>query len=462
MTPQARIQAIIELCEETFDQTKIPADKIIHQYLRTRRYIGSADRRAIVTLFYKTMRHAPKYLRHATYQDGISINIRLLVFLFLLDQKEYSLEDLNKICDGSPYAPSKMNSSEQSVLEKCKANELTYEEWERAHVTYDLFEQLKKSLSESDTEIFTKNCLEEAPVDLRVNTIKTSRDDVLRLFSVEGIEAIPTPYSPYGIRLTKRQNLENHCLFRDGHIVVQDEGSQLIGILTDAVSGMSVLDYCAGAGGKTLLLAATMNNRGQLIATDLHDWRLQKAKERFRICGVHNARLHPLSDTKIFKRKHNSFNRVLIDVPCSGSGTWRRNPDLKIRTTTKDLEEIVQTQREILNEASKFVKKNGYLIYATCSVFAIENSDQIKWFLNEHPEYILLERYTNSRELIELHELLKTKSLTDIGISLSPYTTNTDGFYVCVLHKSDAKKLIEFNHPVNEYSSHSDITNELL
>ncbi len=210
-----------------------------------------------------------------------------------------------------------------------------------------------------ETEAAVSALNQPAPLDLRVNTLKTTRNQVLKQLAAEGFEAVPTPWSPVGIRLKERRPLSGHDLWKKGEIEVQDEGSQLLALLVDAQPSMAVIDYCAGAGGKTLAMAATMENRGRIVATDTAGWRLDRSRERLRRAGVNNVEFRSLEDeatVKWLKRQAARFDRVFADVPCSGSGTWRRNPDLKRRFSEKDLEELVVKQQFILGRAASLVK----------------------------------------------------------------------------------------------------------
>jgi 16S rRNA (cytosine967-C5)-methyltransferase len=294
---------------------------------------------------------------------------------------------------------------------------------------------LKESMSEDDLKQFAAISCEEAQIDIRVNTLKALRDDVQRGLIAQGVEIEPTPFSPVGLRLKQRQSLEGHDFFQSGQIAVQDEGSQLLALLCAAEPSMSVLDYCAGAGGKTLALAAQMKNKGQLVAADLHDWRLAKAKVRLKAAGVHNVRFQNVTDTKFFKRHRGTFDRVLVDAPCSGTGTWRRNPDLKLRMSIDYMNRLQETQREILSKAAPLVGFGGYLIYATCSILTCENQKQIEWFLEQHADFSVVETL-RSKTMDPLFQELKEKSLSTLGITLAPHVTGTDGFYICIMERN--------------------------
>ena len=230
-----------------------------------------------------------------------------------------------------------------------------------------------------------------APFDLRVNTLKADRDTARRALAAEHIHAEPTPWSPLGLRLKHRAPLAATAAFKDGLVEVQDEGSQLAALLADARPGMRVVDFCAGAGGKTLALAAQMQNRGKLVACDVAAWRLERAGTRLRRAGISNVERRPLSSERDPWVKHHakSFDRVFVDAPCLGIGSWRRNPDGKWRATPQDLAELVPRQRDILASAARLVKPGGRLVYATCSLLREENEAQAEAFLAAHPDFAL-------------------------------------------------------------------------
>lgn len=379
MQAPAQIQAAIDACQLIFDQRNIPADKLLNTYFRERRYIGSKDKRAIAAHVYTALRLVPRYIRVT------DDNARLLMLMVLRDEQNLSAADLRDIFSGDAYSPQKLTKFEMCRLEA----EDEFTDAEKYAVPAELHSLFLDSMSEESYEALAAAYLTERTFDLRVNTLKSTREGVLALLTADGFEVSPTPLSPIGIRFNKRQSLEGHPLFKEGIIEVQDEGSQLVALSCEAASKMTVLDYCAGAGGKTLALAAAMQNKGQLFACDIHEWRLRRARERIKRADIHNVRCQLADDSKFLKRHSKFFDRVLVDAPCSGTGTWRRNPDMKFKTTATDIAELQTLQRAILTKAAPMVKPGGWLIYATCSVLKAENHDQIAWFLENHPEFTL-------------------------------------------------------------------------
>ena len=230
--------------------------------------------------------------------------------------------------------------------------------------------------------------LEPAPLDLRVNLLKATREEARAALAAEGLEATPTPHSPWGLRIEGRRQVTAGAAFRAGLVEIQDEGSQLVAAQVDARPGMRVADLCAGAGGKTLALAMMMQNRGQLVACDVSATRLDGAVRRLRRAGVHNVERHLLEPgDKWIKRRAKTFDRVLVDAPCTGTGTWRRNPDARLRLTEADLAELLPKQAAILDQAASLVRTGGRLVYATCSLLPEENEAQVTAFLARHPGF---------------------------------------------------------------------------
>ena len=255
-----------------------------------------------------------------------------------------------------------------------------------------------------------------ATVDLRVNQLKASVDDVVRILTEDGYDAKPTDISPLGVRVHGARISKSHKIITDGIADIQDEGSQIIALECNPQSNEVVVDMCAGAGGKTLALASLMNNKGRIYATDVKEKRIERAKLRLRHANVSNTHCNLLTG-KWLKRHKDVADLVLVDAPCSGSGTWRRNPDMIARLTEQTIIEVVEKQKEILDSAKDLVKIGGRLVYATCSVFMEENEDQVEWFLKNNTNF----------------EILRPTFVNPGGdfIKMSPYKTQTDGFF-CV------------------------------
>ena len=407
-----------------------PADGTASEFFRTRRFIGSKDRRAVAERAWGVMRRWARLAWHvrqaaaATWLppgeelpwESIAPRPRLLADLIVTDGLHVS--DVEQVFSGADYGPYPLNSQERALLKALRdkpLNDPTMPDWVRGEVPEWIlprFATLWPAPEALPAALVAMNT--EAPVDLRVNTLKTDRDAAQAALRAEGVETVTTTLSPWGLRLSERVNLPATKTFRDGLVEVQDEGSQLVAQHTGAVPGMAVCDFCAGAGGKTLALAAMMENKGRLVACDVSEGRLNRSAQRLKRAEVHNVTLRPLSGErdKWVKRSKGSFDVVLIDAPCSGTGTWRRNPDARWRLTEQTLRDLCQQQAEILDSAARLVKPGGRLVYATCSLLPEENEAQIDRFLATTGE-----AWQRSGE----------------ALRLDPLTHGTDGFFMAAL-----------------------------
>jgi 16S rRNA (cytosine967-C5)-methyltransferase len=269
-----------------------------------------------------------------------------------------------------------------------------------------------------------------APLDVRVNTLLSTREEALKMLRADGFEAAPTPYSPVGLRFRNKVVLTRHPLFLEGQIEVQDEGSQILAYLVDPRPGEMVVDFCAGAGGKTLALGALMRSRGTLYALDVARKRLENLTPRLRRSRLSNVHPRAIADENdvYVKRLAGKIDRVLVDAPCSGLGTARRNPDLKWRQTPETVRELSEKQARILRGAARLVKPGGRLVYATCSILHEENEEIVEQFLRERPEFALK----------PCRDALAQAGLgLDTGpyLNLTPATHGTDGFFAAALER---------------------------
>jgi 16S rRNA (cytosine967-C5)-methyltransferase len=427
MKISSRFQAVIELLTAVFEST-IPADHLMTNYFRGRRYIGAGDRREISQKVYDILRHRYSLRWLSCVENNIPTEeARSLVLAYLMSQ-QLSVESC---FTGETYAPPSLTLREKSliglILQRLKE---PMPEFVRYNVPEWLFYKIQQIFPETyGDELEALN--QEAPLDLRVNLLKTTREEVIKRLKAEKIECHPCFYSPWGIRLGNRRPLSNHPLWSEGFIEVQDEGSQLVALLTNVQPGMTVLDYCAGAGGKTLAMASLMQNKGRIVAMDVSEARLGRSRERLRRAGVHNVeyRLLDQQGYQWLKRQKGRFDCVLVDAPCSGTGTWRRNPDLKWRFNQNDLSELLLKQSEILEKASVAVSKNGLLIYATCSLLPDENENQVLSFMQQNEGYKI-------KSWKDQSPLLKEKlNCPGDFLKLSPYKNEMDGFFEAILEK---------------------------
>ncbi|MDR1031714.1 MAG: RsmB/NOP family class I SAM-dependent RNA methyltransferase [Holosporales bacterium] len=423
------IQAVIDLIHEV-ELSTLPADNIIANFFRKRRYIGSSDRKFISETVYAIIRNklSLQWLLGNDNAVQASVDVRfarLLVIAWLISNN-YNEQSIKAIFCSGQYSPECLSDFEISVIPRIKDN-LTRAKPE--NVKHNVPEWLVPELEESFGDSWQDHVdalNKPAKVDLRTNTLKATREQVLFSLAQEGIKADATKYSPWGIRISGNIRLSPHSsVLSEGLAEVQDEGSQLLSLMTQAKPAQTVVDFCAGAGGKALALAAMMENKGSLYALDVSQNKLNEAKKRLSRAGVSNARVL-VPDAKWLKRHEGFADVVLVDAPCSGSGTWRRNPDRKWRLTPKELARLINLQVEILNTAKCLVKTGGRLIYATCSVFKSENEAQILRFLNENTDFDLFNAVYNFHPQIK--GLIK-----DGFLRTSPLLNNVDGFCATTL-----------------------------
>lgn len=424
-----RIQSVIDILEQIED-TPAPADAVMGNYFHQRRYIGSSDRGFIAEMVYDILRIL-ETLIYRTEKSGLRVSPRTLALTACHHLLNINATTLENVFTGDKYAPNRIDSLERKAFGILEANP-TLPDDAPDFVRYNHQEWFTPLLQNRFKEHYPEE-LEAlnhaAPVDLRANTLKISRNQLQKRLADEGIFTQPTPFSQHGLRLERRLPVFATECFKEGLFEVQDEGSQLIAQVVGARPGEIVIDFCAGAGGKTLALAASMRNKGRIHAWDISEKRISELRKRAKRAGMDNAAVHILSsenDTFI-KRYKGKADRVLLDVPCSGSGTWRRNPDLKWRYDEKDLEELRVKQRSILQSASRLVKPSGTLIYATCSVFAEENSLQIEQFLTENKHFAV---NPIGSVLPFLDDECKYMELT-------AKQHNTDGFFAALLQRTE-------------------------
>lgn len=413
MTPSARIQAVIDILSEVMSQPR-PADTLASAYFRNRRFIGSKDRGSINMRFYRIVReyHRLTWWINSVGGEVTPRTLALATLMFDGDQTASSLDDL---FNGGQYAPLVMDDAERRLIKRLEKQDFETpdmpqrERLECPEWAYPLLQNAMGKRFEAELQAM----MTPAPMDLRVNLIKANRKDVLQTLQDDGLDAHAGNVSPLCIRVFGRPHISHHPVFLEGLVEIQDQGSQMVAIIADAKPGEQVVDFCAGAGGKTLALAASMNNKGRVIAMDVLGGRLLRAKERFRRAGLHNIETRELTSErdKYVKRHNSAFDLVLVDAPCSGTGTWRRDPDKRWRMLGPGLPTLVPLQKSILDSAHRMVKPGGRLVYATCSLLPEENEHQIDAFLAEHPEF----------------------SRKQDDMKLSPARDDTDGFYAALL-----------------------------
>jgi 16S rRNA (cytosine967-C5)-methyltransferase len=432
LTPGAQVAAAIDILA-AIDIGQRPADDVAADYFRHRRYIGAKDRACIAGRVYTALRHRPA-LEWWIAKHPVDIGPRSRVLAALVLTEGWRPEAVVGCCDGDRFRPAALSQAEERLVHGLATRTLRHPEMSRA-VANDLPEWLEPYLDRVfggalEREMAALNAA--APIDLRVNLLKADRATARRALAAEGVAAAPTPWSPIGLRLTGRVPLGGLASFKDGLVEVQDEGSQLTALLADARPGMRVVDFCAGAGGKTLALAAGMANRGKLVACDVSAGRLQRAARRLRRAGVGNVERRALTSERDKWIKHHagSFDRVLVDAPCLGTGTWRRNPGDKWRVTHEDLADLIVRQQEILRSAARLVRPGGRLVYATCSLLHEENEAQAEAFLAAAPEFSVLPAAQVWQETIG-----GASPGAERYLRLTPARHGTDGFFVAIFER---------------------------
>ncbi len=444
VTPGARVAATIELLDEIVSRPERPADLVANAYFRARRYIGGGDRRAVSERVWSLLRRHGQLAwwlertRHPAHTSGSMARGIVAADLILVDG--HTLAQVAAMFDGGRYRPAPLDEAELRALRQMEGHSLPHPQqpdWVRLNVQEWVAPHLVEAYGEAwGREIAALEV--PPPVDLRVNRIKATVEQAQAALAREGIETEPTRFSPWGLRLKRRLSVVSGEAFQNGLVEIQDEGSQLVAALVDARPGMQVADYCAGAGGKTLAMAAGMNNKGRVVAMDVYESRLDRSAQRLRRAGLHNVERRALDgdNRKWLKRHARAFDRVLVDAPCTGTGTWRRNPDGRWTLKPQDLAELVPKQAEILDAAARLVKPDGGLIYATCSVLPAENEHQIASFLERHPDFEVVPAVDLWRDV------LPTEPPAELAASpylrLSPLRHGTDGFFAATLVRKPA------------------------
>lgn len=389
-----------------------PADAVMSGFFRDRPNLGSRDRHVIAETVYASLRRM-SFLNALVAPDATP---RRIAIASLLRVRGHNLREISE----------HLSDKEKDFAGNLKG--LTPELDLASQAELPAWVVSRLGLPDEEVLALGRALQQAAPLDLRVNTSKAKRDKVIERLAEDGILAEPTPYSPLGIRLKEKFALQKHPVFTEGWVEVQDEGSQLLTILVGAKRGEMVVDFCAGAGGKTLGIAAGMANSGRVYAFDVSEKRLNNLGPRLKRSGLSNIQpvlISSETDTRV-KRLHGKIDRVLVDAPCSGMGTLRRNPDLKSRQSEQSVAELNVKQAAILDSAANLLKPGGRLVYATCSLLPEENQAIVAAFLARRSEFMLLPAGEALGKLdaeLQMGEYLQ----------LLPHRHNTDGFFAAVL-----------------------------
>ena len=414
---RAQIDAIVHALAVVLP-ARTPADVVLKHYFRDNRSLGSRDRALVADTVYSVLRRR-RLLETLT----PSAAPRELALASLVKLQGVSIGQLESL----------LKSSERNWLAELKARDMDALPFEvKADLPDWVIERLRRRYADSEILALARSLQHPAPLDLRVNTLKAPREAVLERLEADGTPGAATRYSPVGVRVKEKVALNKHPMFLDGAVEVQDEGSQVLGLLVEPRRSDMVVDFCAGAGGKTLQLGAAMGSHGRLYAYDVSDKRLANLTPRLRRSGlsnVHPQRIDGENDTKV-KRLRGKVDRVLVDAPCTGLGTLRRNPDLKTRQTEAGLAELNAKQWAILEAAAALVKPGGRLVYGTCSLLEEENEAIVERFLAAHPDFAI----------VPCSEVLARQGIEIPGceryLRLLPHVHDTDGFFAAVMQRA--------------------------
>ena len=423
-----RLAGAIDILAD-IEARKRPVADALKDWGLSHRFAGSGDRAAIGNIVYDALRMK---LSHAYLMDDDSANA--LGFAVLFRQWGVVPEDLFAELVDDKFAPDPLNPA---ALEAFQSRNLTEAPF---YIQGDIPDWIEKPFRDNfgDAWLDEARGLTERPtLDLRANTLKSPREKIIK--ALERSAAVETRIARAGVRIpagegaSRLPNVTAELSFQKGWFEVQDEGSQIVADLVMAKEGDQILDYCAGGGGKTLAIAATMNNKGQVHAFDTDRKRLAPIIERLKRAGTRNVQVHDNRtslDTMLGK-----FDRVLVDAPCTGTGTWRRRPDTKWRLTDRNLEERISQQKQALAEASRFVRTGGHLAYVTCSVLPQENDDQVRQFCVENPQFKLVDSLAHWTGLFG-QSGQRPHQVDGTCLTLTPATTGTDGFFFALMQKT--------------------------
>ena len=431
MTPGARLAAAIEVLE-AIERERRPAADALKSWGLAHRFAGSGDRAAIGGLVYDALRRraSSAYLMDADTPRAVALGM-------LKRERALDLEAIARLADGSRHAPAPLTDSEQGRLADATLEGAApwvagdYPEWLDPHFA----RAFGDARAEEGAALGSR-----APLDLRVNTLKAKLEQAHT--ALEELKPRPTPWSPLGLRIrlgadAKAPPIHAEPAFIKGMVEVQDEGSQLASLFAAAAPGEQAVDLCAGAGGKTLALAAAMQNKGQLYATDDDKRRLAPIHDRLTRSGARNVQVRtPKSVGTELDDLAGRIDLVLVDAPCTGTGAWRRNPDAKWRIRPGALEVRTQEQADVLDRAVPLVKAGGRIAYVTCSVLDHENGVQVRGFIARHPEFSIVPPREVAQAIARADDFLAAALLSDEGLLMTPRRTGTDGFFVSLLQRA--------------------------
>ena len=426
MTPSARVAAALEILDD-IARADSPADAIIANWNRTHRFAGSKDKRAIRELVYRDLRQGARYrwLSRLVGADPGSPRARMI----LASEQEGAGTAVARF-DGSQYGPETLTDVETAQVAKLREVSIGKPpDWVTCDCPEHLYGLLASQWPQSVVEeVQALNA--RAPVDLRVNTMRVNVEEARAALAEAEYEVVPTSFSPIGLRGSEYTDFSALTPFRKGLIDPQDESSQLVSLLMDARPEMKVIDLCAGAGGKSLALSAMMENKGEIVSCDTLMSRLSRMETRRARLGTENIRVQAVEEGEIPEGLEGWADRVLVDAPCTGSGTWRRSPELRWRTRPEDIETYAATQRALLDTAAQMVRPGGRLIYAVCSIFNGEGRDVARVFEESHADFARVPVAD------ALGSELANRLNAYLELVLTPHRHRTDGMYAAIFARA--------------------------
>ena len=442
MQNQHRIDSILELLKLFNSNNKI-ASKLLNNYFRSNKYIGSRDRKFISNTFWNILRHRYKIQWHLnnlnleiTYEREI-----ILEFFFLNSDLKNNIDEIKRLFILKYSEIKKDIGDELNFLNNVKFFNF-YNKDMPQHIYYELPEYLLKSIKKNfpvKWEEVVLSLNQEAFFDIRVNRLKKkSRDEIKLLLKDIDVPFESSKLSPLGIRFSKRFPIEGHKLYKTGHIEIQGEASQIVTLLLDVHPKMSVADICSGAGGKSLVMADVMKNKGRILSLDTNKRRLDNAGVRFKRAGVHNVERRLVKSDWSLEGLKKKFDLVLIDAPCSGIGTWSRSPDSRFNFNPEKLSDLIKIQSELLTKGSMMVAPGGKLAYVVCSFLPEEGIDQIKSFKKENTlEFSEINLHDMWNDTILLMNGLEFpfKEEQKNNITINPAIFKTDGFFISMFQR---------------------------
>ena len=437
MIPSARINATIEILEKV-GSSSLNVDRVTLSYFRQRRFAGAKDRSFIIQLVYRLVRNRIK-INWWLDSLNLAFSPRFQVIAGLALFNDGPIEDIEDLFKEGEHSTGLLDDEEGNLIKELVPQSI-FNEKMPDNVKYECPDWIADRLRPiygNDLNSHLEALNAEASFDLRLNTLTNpNREGIRQALKRQGLKTELTTYSPFGLRSNRRQRLDGTKYFKSGLIEVQDEGSQLAALLVGAAPGMQIIDFCTGSGGKAMVMGGLMQNTGRIVAMEVSQNRLKQAGIRISRAGLHNIERKLISDEndKKIKRLTKKFDRVLVDAPCTGTGTWRRDPDTRAKYSDLDLENMMSLQDRILASAARLTKPGGCLVYVTCSLLREENEDRIIALLSRRKDYKIVPIPKIWDEQVTVKGGGKCPTNSEM-LRLTPKEHNTDGFFAAVLRR---------------------------